>query len=84
MGNHLTVLGLVGLMVLAQPALANDVPRPMVLFDFGSGFDAGAVDASDAQAAVTPAGTLRVELGHQAAWPGVTLKAPRGKWDLAP
>ena len=33
---------------------------------------------------MTPAGTLRIEMGHQAPWPGVTLKAPQGKWDLSP
>jgi hypothetical protein len=54
------------------------------LFDFGPGFDAGAVAATDAKATVTGTGTLRVEAGHAAPWPGVTLKAPKGRWDLSP
>ena len=55
-----------------------------VLFNFGSGFQAGAVETSDAKVAVTRAGTLRIKTGHEAPWPGVTLKAPEGKWDLSP
>ncbi len=74
------------LMILAaaRPAAAGNSGRPMVLFDFGSGFDTGAVATSDAKAAVTSAGALRIEMGHQTPWPGVTLKAPQGKWDLSP
>ncbi len=67
----------------AGPILAKEANQPAVLFDFGPGFDVATVLASDAKAAVTPAGTLRIELGHQAPWPGVTLKAPQGKWDLS-
>jgi hypothetical protein len=85
MRSHWTVFGFVGLMALATtcPASAGSGVQPMVLFDFGSGFDAGSVATSDAKAAVTSAGALRVELGHQSPWPGVTLKAPKGKWDLS-
>jgi hypothetical protein len=61
---------------------AGDEPR--VLFDFGPAFPIGAVATTDAKATMTPGGTLRVELGHQAPWPGVTLRAPQGKWDLSP
>ncbi len=55
-----------------------------VLFDFGSGFQTSGVQTSDAKVAVTRAGTLRVKTGHEAPWPGVTLRAPEGKWDLSP
>ena len=54
-----------------------------VLFDFGRGFDVKTVETSDAAAAVSPRGSLQVRTGHEKTWPGVTLKAPRGKWDLA-
>jgi hypothetical protein len=57
--------------------------RPKVLFDFKPGFDISAVTTSDAEATLTDAGALRIETGHKAQWPGVTLKAPQGKWDLS-
>jgi hypothetical protein len=71
------------ILATAWPASANDATRPVVLFDFGSGFDAGSIATSDAKATVTPTGALRIELGHKEPWPGVTLKAPHGKWDLS-
>ena len=64
----------------AHAALGGE---PRVLFHFGAAFDVGTVEATDAKAAVTPAGALRIEAGHQAQWPGVTLKAPEGRWDLS-
>jgi hypothetical protein len=67
----------------AWPVWAGDGGQAVVLFDFGPGFDAGSIATSDAKATVTPAGALRIELGHKEPWPGVTLKAPRGKWDLS-
>jgi len=71
------------IVLAAWPALADEATPSKVLFDFGSGFDTGSVATSDAKAAVTPEGTLRIDLGHEAPWPGVTLKAPQGKWDLS-
>jgi hypothetical protein len=64
----------------ALPAGATE----LMLFDFADGFDVTAVQTSDATAAVTDAGALRIETGHKAPWPGVTLKAPKGNWDLSP
>jgi glycosyl hydrolase family 42 (putative beta-galactosidase) len=64
-------------------AAAQDERKPLLLLDFGSQFKADTVTTSDAQAAVTEAGTLRVQTGHAGPWPGVTLKAPAGKWDLS-
>ncbi|HON90718.1 MAG TPA: beta-galactosidase [Sedimentisphaerales bacterium] len=84
MRDRLMFLISVMTLVTAQPALSNSTTSPAILFDFGSGFDVGAVATTDAKAQVTPGGTLRIELGHQAPWPGVTLKAPKGKWDLSP
>jgi len=58
--------------------------EPRVLFDFKGSSGIGTVETSDAKATITEAGTLRVETGRDAQWPGVTLKAPQGKWDLSP
>lgn len=86
MRNPLTTCGVLCLTILATAwsASADDAANPVVLFDFGPGFDVGTVATSDAKATTTSEGTLRVEMGHQAPWPGVTLKAPAGKWDLSP
>jgi len=54
-----------------------------ILVSFRAGFDVGAVETSDAKVTVTRAGTLRIEAGHTAPWPGVTIKAPDGHWDLS-
>ena len=55
----------------------------LVLFGFGQGFDAGAVTVTDAEISLSQAGTLRVQTRHKEPWPGITLKAPAGKWDLS-
>jgi hypothetical protein len=57
--------------------------EPQTLFDFGSGFNVAGIDSSDAKATVTKGGALRIETGHKAPWPGITLKAPQGRWDLS-
>ncbi|MGE5293205.1 MAG: beta-galactosidase [Solirubrobacterales bacterium] len=67
----------------AATTQAKEAGRSAVLFDFGAGFDAAGVATSDAKATVTSAGALRIDLGHKEPWPGVTLKAPGGKWDLS-
>jgi hypothetical protein len=53
-----------------------------VLFEFGSDFDIGSVVTSDAKATRAEAG-LHISTGHEKPWPGITLKAPVGKWDLS-
>jgi hypothetical protein len=55
----------------------------LVLLDFGKGFDRRNLAESDAVASPKPGGTLEVQTGHRADWPGITLKAPKGKWDLS-
>ncbi|MHC4204955.1 MAG: hypothetical protein ACYSTT_09910, partial [Planctomycetota bacterium] len=56
--------------------------KEQVLFSFGSDFDIGSVITSEAK--VTRAETgLRIATGHEKPWPGITLKAPAGKWDLS-
>ena len=57
-----------------------------ILFDFDTGFDVANVGRSDCKAAVVKrdgGSALAVATGHKAPWPGVTLKAPGGRWDLS-
>ena len=57
-----------------------------VLFDFDAGFDVAGVQSSDCKVSVVKRGggsALAVATGHKAPWPGVTLMAPRGWWDLS-
>ncbi len=68
----------------AWAAVAVGQAGSQILFDFGPGFDLKAVEARDAKMTITEAGTLRVATGHTALWPGVTLKAPKDRWDLSP
>jgi hypothetical protein len=70
--------------ILAGACAATERTEPQTLFDFGPGFDVRVIETKDAKAAVTEAGTLRVEAGHTAPWPSITLKAPKGRWDLSP
>jgi type 1 glutamine amidotransferase len=66
----------------SQPAV-----REKVLFDFDRGFDFAKVTTEDAAVAEakSPSGSrLRVTTGHRQSWPGVTLPAPTGHWDLSP
>lgn len=57
-----------------------------VLLDFEPGFDFKAVVTQDAQvseAKVAGGSALRIATGHAQRWPGVTLKAPGGSWDVS-
>jgi hypothetical protein len=76
----------VALIVLTASCLASATQsaEPQVLFDFKPGFNPTAIETSDAKATIMEGGMLRVETGQKAQWPGVTLKAPQGKWDLSP
>src|SRR4030042_1983386 len=73
----------VGLMAgLAACGLVRGA-EAMVLFDFAPGFDVGSVEASDANISLTAGGALSGQTRRGQPWPGVTLKAPAGKWDLS-
>jgi len=73
-----------GLCVTGTIALsAAEKGQSQVLFDFGRSFDFGSVVTSDAKVMLPRSGTLRIETGHKNQWPGITLKAPAGKWDLS-
>ncbi|HEC02602.1 MAG TPA: hypothetical protein ENI81_03600, partial [Phycisphaerales bacterium] len=67
-------------LVLASLSFAEQ-SEPLVLFDFAGSFDVNSVQTSDASVALARPGALRIEIGHEKKWPGITLKAPKGKWD---
>jgi hypothetical protein len=62
--------------------LHGAVAAEQLLVDFGGDFDPAAVEARDVQ--LSRHGTaLRLETGHKNQWPGITLDAPQGRWDLS-
>jgi hypothetical protein len=70
-----------------EAAGAGEEPPKVVLFDFDRPGDlAQASVNADAKFALTDGKSgkaLRIDTGHKAEWPGITLKAPGGKWDLS-
>lgn len=67
-------------------SVASGFAADPVLFSFDGAFDVSKVATSDAKVSVVKAGAgsaLRVEAGHAQPWPGTTLFAPEGSWDLA-
>ncbi len=62
---------------------AADAQRPLILFSFGDKFDIKSVEKTDCSVSVGAEGGLAIETGHAKPWPGITLKAPAGKWDLS-
>jgi len=68
----------------ACAAATTSAAADQVLLDFTGDFDFGGVVATDAKATRSESGpALRIWTGHQASWPGVTLRAPGGSWDLS-
>lgn len=68
-------------------SVASAQKPDQVLFDFESNDNLSQVVATDAKVveAKSADGTaLRITTGHEQAWPGITLKAPGGSWDLSP
>ena len=70
-------------LVSALVVSAVEDKQPRVLFDFDKDFDTSSVIATDAKITLSKGGALLVETGHEKPWPGITLKAPAGKWDLS-
>ena len=57
-----------------------------ILFDFTRGFDAAKIISTDARVPAKESQAnagLRVATGHTQPWPGITLPAPGGQWDLS-
>ncbi len=77
----LTALVTAILWALTAPASAEQV-----LFDFDHDFDVAAVEVLDTNVRLNSRGDdgwLRLTTSHRLDWPGVMLKAPRGRWDLS-
>jgi hypothetical protein len=74
------IFAFIVLCVLAALCPAQQA-RPQILFDFGGDFDIASVSATDAKVSLER-GALQIKTGMEKTWPGVTLKAPAGKWDL--
>ena len=77
-------------LLLCRPACAAQaasVPE-QTLFDFTRNLDLPpplvATDAAVSPVSSAAGSALRVATGHREPWPGVTLKAPPGHWDLSP
>ena len=72
--------------VLRQGAAAAS-RAPLMMYDFEKGLDRKLVTVNwDATFSLTDADggkALRVATGHKADWPGITMRAPAGKWDLS-
>jgi len=71
------------LFVSILPLYAEEQVQSVTLFSFDEGFDTSKVITSDAKVNLSQAGTLRIETVTKQNWPGITLKAPKGKWDLS-
>ncbi len=71
------------LLVATLPLQAQQQPPSLFLFNFDKGFDIGKVITTDAKVNLSQDGMLRIETGTKHNWPGITLKAPEGKWDLS-
>ena len=70
-------------LLLAGTAIAED---ERVLFDFEDGFAFDKVEARSVKVSPSRSGdgsALRMATRHDQAWPGITLKAPNGTWDLS-
>ena len=72
-------------LLLASP-LALGAEAETVLLDFDRGFRFAAVEARDvkvSEAKREGGSALRIASSHREAWPGITLKAPKGRWNLS-
>jgi hypothetical protein len=78
--RNLTILALGWALTTAAPAADK------ILFDFTAKADLTQIVTADAKVSAATSGAglaLRIVTGHQATWPGVTLRAPGGSWDLS-
>ena len=73
---------LAGCIIPFTALMAPAAEPSQVLFDAGDAAVAGQVTADHAKYERYPEGSLRIQTGHDAHWPGITLKAPAGHWDL--
>ena len=74
---------ILALLWTANSASAGD----LVLFNFTRASDPSEIKTTDAKVLAPQPGSasgLRVATGHEQPWPGITLPAPGGHWDLSP
>jgi len=74
----------VGLLLAAVACAASGAEQ--VLYDFDKPVDVAALRSDDVKVSFVPAGrgrAMRMDTGHTRPWPGVTLPAPAGTWDLS-
>ncbi len=82
--NNLTIVFTASFLFVAALTLyAEDQAQSLTLFSFDKGFDTSKVITGDAKVNLSQDGMLRIETGTKQNWPGITLKAPEGKWDLS-
>lgn len=72
-----------GIVVLALCLAAQAEQTSRCLFEFGNQFNRETVVLANAKVKDGAHGGLLIAAGHQAQWPGITLKAPSGSWDLS-
>ena len=65
------------------PLWVEGQAQSLALFSFDKGFDTSEAITSDAKVNLSQDGTLRIETGTKQNWPGITLKAQTGRWDLS-
>jgi len=85
MHKTLKRLGLCGIaIILAIAAFVAPVhaAEKMLIEGFDGKFDITKLKTQDAKVALAK-GALRIDLGHRSPWPGITLVAPKGRWDLS-
>ena len=81
----MAVMGLVVLVPSAGPAAVQAQTTPL-LPDLDKAFNAGSILAQDATVSLVKTNgdaAIRVETGTKESWPGVSVRAPEGKWDLS-
>ncbi|MGQ9731051.1 MAG: beta-galactosidase [Candidatus Zipacnadales bacterium] len=73
-------------LVLAMLVLAACTWPDQLLFDFEGDFAFDRIETRDVKVSTSQTGAdfaLRIASGHQQEWPGITLPAPEGHWDLS-
>ena len=66
--------------------LTSAAAAEKVLVDLGSKFDLSQVETVDARLSLAESSNgpaFLIRTGHQQTWPGITLRAPGGHWDLS-
>jgi len=68
-------------MLVVLVVAAARTQADQVLLTFGKQTDVASIEARDAKVGLRDS-WLQVATGHKQPWPGITLKAPKGSWNL--